>query len=187
MNNAVDQNDRDRPLCVDMDGTLLEVDTMMTSIKLLLRRRPWMVVALGWWMLGGLVSFKRQVAMRITLDPDKLPWRPQVIEFVKQQRAAGRLTVLATASNIKVAQQMADYLGCFDRIIATDDGENLRGEAKVRAIKQQLRTEAYDYIGDSKMDLPVWRQATAALLVAPRPSVREQAEKAGNVARVFAA
>ncbi|MCC6682251.1 MAG: haloacid dehalogenase-like hydrolase [Phycisphaeraceae bacterium] len=186
MSTTVNASDRDRPLCVDMDGTLLAADTMMTSIRLLLRSRPWMVVALGWWMLGGLVHFKRHVAMRITLDPEKLPWRPQVIEFVKQQRAAGRLTVLATASNIKVARQMADYLGCFDRIIATDDGENLRGQAKMRAIREQLGVEAYDYIGDSKMDLPVWRQATQALLVAPRPHVRELAEQAGNVTRVFA-
>jgi phosphoserine phosphatase len=174
-----------RPLCVDLDGTLIKGDTMSTSIVSLLRRRPWMALPLILWRCIGLVYFKRRLVEQITVDPRNLRWRQEVIEFVRQERAKGRQTVLATASNIVTAKIIAEYLGCFDHIVATDRGENLRGRAKARAIRQLLGTQPYDYMGDSYKDLPVWNEAAAALLVAPSPSVEAAARKVANVTHVF--
>lgn len=185
MTDQPQQPDAARPLCVDLDGTLVSTDTMLESILRLLRRRPWTIVTLLIWMTGGLVSFKRKLIARGVVDPAKLPWRQDVIDYVRAQRDAGRVTVLATASNVATAMAVAEYLQCFDCVIATDAEENLRGRTKVRAIRKQLETNTFDYVGDSHRDIPVWAEATQAILVSPTRRVERLAQQRGNVAQVF--
>lgn len=40
----------DRPLCVDLDGTLLATDSLWESLVLLLRIAPLMCLALPYWL-----------------------------------------------------------------------------------------------------------------------------------------
>ena len=42
-----------RPLCVDLDGTLITTDTLWEGVILLFRQRPWIVLAVPFWLLGG--------------------------------------------------------------------------------------------------------------------------------------
>lgn len=63
-----------------------------------------------------------------------------------------------------IAQQVADYLGCFDQVIATHDNQNLRGERKLAAIRTQVGEE-FVYAGDHQVDLPIWVQSKGAIVV----------------------
>jgi 4-hydroxybenzoate polyprenyltransferase len=61
-------------------------------------------------------------------------------------------------------------LGLFDGILASDGVRNLKGAAKLAAIQAYCREHGYaefDYLGDSRADLPIWREARGACLVAP--------------------
>ena len=60
---------------------------------------------------------------------------------------------------------MADHAGIFDEVLATDDGVNLTGEAKARALVERFGRGGFDYAGDAAADLPVWRVARKAILV----------------------
>jgi len=158
---------------------------MLEAVLRELRRRPWMGLVFLWWLRRGVVPFKRMMLRAHIVDPAKLPWRQDVIAFLREQKAAGRRVVLATASNIAIAQVVAEHLALFDHVIGTDQEENLRGVAKVRAIKATLNVETFDYIGDSAWDLAVWRASTEALLVSPTVPIEREARKHGNVTRVF--
>ena len=61
-------------------------------------------------------------------------------------------------------------MGVFDGILASDGARNLKGTAKLAAIQAYCREHGYaefDYLGDSHVDLPIWREARGVYLVAP--------------------
>ena len=76
-----------RPLCVDLDGTLVTTDTLWESVVLLVRRRPWLAFATPFWLVGGRARFKRAVAGAVRLDPASLPYRGPLLDAIRASRA----------------------------------------------------------------------------------------------------
>lgn len=159
------------PLYVDLDGTLIATDLLWESFFELARRRPWELWRVPLWVLGGRARLKQELADRVQLDVEALPYRPEVLEYVRSARAQGRSTVLATASEGRFARAVAEHLGLFDDVIATEDGVNRKGAAKLAAIQAHSPSRRFDYIGDSRADLPLWRAAERAIVAAPGAGV----------------
>lgn len=155
------------PVCVDLDGTLIKTDTLWESLILLLKRWPWQLPLVLWWLLRGKAHLKRALACRVIPDPSVLPYRPQVLEFLEREKEAGKPLFLTTAADERVAQAVAAHLGLFDRVIASDGRSNCAGTAKLRAIRKLLGSRGFTYLGDSTADLPLWEAASQAYLVAP--------------------
>src|SRR5262249_4845395 len=66
------------------------------------------------------------------------------------------------------------------------DGEtNLRGRQKAAALIARFGERRYDYAGDSSVDLPVWENARAALLVGASASTTRRARLRSAVAAEF--
>ena len=53
-----------RPLCVDLDGTLVKSDTLVDSLLLLVRGQPLQAARAPLWLAGGKAAFKAEVASR---------------------------------------------------------------------------------------------------------------------------
>jgi phosphoserine phosphatase len=107
-------------LAVDLDGSLIDTDLLKESVLSLLRSHP---LALAWspaWLARGRARFKHEVAARVDLDITAVPYRQDVMTYLRRCRDAGRTLVLATASNEKYAAQVADHLGLFDEVLASD-------------------------------------------------------------------
>jgi 4-hydroxybenzoate polyprenyltransferase/phosphoserine phosphatase len=158
-------NSSSKPLCVDLDGTLIATDSLWESILLLLREHFWVSFLLPWWLTKGKAYFKNKIAQYVTLDAATLPYRENVLAFLQQEKQQGRTIILATAAHKTIAQAVASHLKLFDGIIASDVDINMKGTTKRDALKQRFGT--YDYIGDSKADLPIFQAAEHAFLVAP--------------------
>ncbi|MCX5796367.1 MAG: UbiA family prenyltransferase [Elusimicrobia bacterium] len=155
----------DLPLCVDLDGTLIRSDLLFESAAALVKARPWFLLALPFWLARGLAFLKRRIAESASLDVSALPFHGPLLERLRAQKASGRRLVLATASDIRLARQVADRAGLFDEVLASHDGINLIGEAKARALVERFGKGGFDYAGDDAKDLPVWRAARKAILV----------------------
>jgi phosphoserine phosphatase len=175
------------PLCVDLDGTLIAGDTLYLSVAMLARRRPWALAALPVALLGGRARLKRAVCDRLVIDAAALPYRASVVEFLREQRAAGRRLVLATAADRRIAQAVAAHLGLFDGIVASDGTMNAKGAGKGAAIRAALGEGEFDYVGDHLADLPVLRAARRGYLVAPSPALLARARAECRIERVFEA
>lgn len=173
------------PLCVDLDGTLIAADTLRVSLGLLARRQPWRLLQAAGCVVGGRAAFKAYVAGCILPDAGALPWRSGVVEFLRGERARGRRLILATAADHRVAACVAQHLGLFDTVIATEGRENRRGEAKLLAIRKLLGNNEFDYIGDSSVDLPLFLAARRVFLVCPSESLRRRVTRIRAVHRVF--
>lgn len=169
------------PLCVDLDGTLIDGDTLLLSLRGLLRQQPRAILTCLPSLLRGRAAFKGAVARRIVPDPALLPWRPTVVHFVRAQHSAGRRVLLTTAAHARIAQSVASYLGCFDGIVATQDGRNAKGVTKVAAIKRWVGDGPFDYVGDSRADVPVFEASRHGYLVSSNAALKARLLPTGRV------
>jgi 4-hydroxybenzoate polyprenyltransferase/phosphoserine phosphatase len=163
-----------KPLCVDLDGTLIATDSLWESLLLLLRHNFWQSFLIPLWLMKGRAYFKHQIAQHVTLDVATLPYRDNVLAFLQREKNNGRLLVLATAAHQKIAEAIAEHLKLFDEIIASDANTNMKGATKRDALKQ--RFGAYDYIGDSHADLPILQAAHEGFLVAPSTTLLKKTQ-----------
>jgi 4-hydroxybenzoate polyprenyltransferase/phosphoserine phosphatase len=166
---------RDKPLCVDLDCTLLRTDSLHELCVALLARRPWEVLQIpGWLLRGGRAGLKAQLTGRVSLDPALLPYRGEVVDLVRESAAAGRPTILVTAADQSLAAAIAAHLGAFSEVIASDGDENLKGDRKAERLAARFGRGNFEYVGDSPADLPVWEAAEGALLAAPTPALQRR-------------
>ncbi|GAB3252626.1 UbiA family prenyltransferase [Chitinimonas naiadis] len=151
-------------LVVDLDGTLTPTDTLVESVILLLKQHPLDLFRLPLWLMLGRAGFKQIIASHTHLPVIDLPWRAALIEYLQEEKAKGRRIVLATAAHHDIADLAAQHLGLFDYVISSDEHRNLKGAAKLDAIRE-LVGDDFIYVGDSAADLPIWKAAHGAILV----------------------
>ena len=163
------EQDLERPLVVDLDGTLIHSDLLWESVVLFLKKnilRAWLLPV---WLFSGKAAFKERLAHEVELDPAALPYDPAVLALVRAERARGRSVVLATGAQRIFAEQVAAHLGLFDLVLATGDGVNLTSHNKARRLAELYGARGYDYIGNAKADLPVWLGCGTAWSVTSKP------------------
>jgi 4-hydroxybenzoate polyprenyltransferase len=173
------------PLCVDLDGTLVKTDLLWESLLLLLKRHPLLILRLPLWLLKGRAHLKGEIACRVTMDVAGLPYNDAVVSYLRKECQGGRELVLATASHIGLARQVAAHLGLFAGGVVGTDQVNLKGLAKLKALEDRFGRQGYDYIGNSTADLPVWSHANQALVVTNSSSLLRRVQQVSQVARVF--
>jgi hypothetical protein len=118
------------PLVVDLDGTLLRTDTLHESAIRLLRDHPLDLALIPLWLTSGKAYMKRRIAGRITLEPSGLPYRQDLLEWLRAERDAGRTLVLCTAADCSIATAVSEHLGIFDAVMSSDGTTNLDGPRK---------------------------------------------------------
>lgn len=175
----------ERPLCVDMDGTLLMTDSLQEKSLSFLKHHFWQAWRLPLWLLGGKANLKRQLAREAPFDVEALPVSEEFLQFLRQEHDRGRSLVLATGAEERTAQQVADRFGIFSEIIASDGRVNRTGSKKVEQLVKKFGRGGFDYAGNSKVDLPIWEAAEERILVNGSASLQHKLEKRGSVLRVF--
>ncbi len=174
-----------RPLCVDLDGTLIATDLFSESGLACLKRKPWLSILLPVWLLRGHAYTKHKLAEQAEIDPAALPYYEDVVQFLREEIAAGREILLVTAADEKFAHDVARHLGVFSAVLASDGKTNVKGRQKLSAIRAHLGSQEFDYIGDSPADLPVLDAATEASLVRPSAHLLLRARRTGRIVRTF--
>jgi len=156
---------QDIPLCVDLDDTLVATDTLWESIFVLLRTCPLCFLLLPFWILKGKAYFKHQIAQHVILNVAVLPYRAELLEFLKQQKEQGRTLILATAAHETIAHAVAQHIGLFDDVLANNEKVNLKGVNKRNELEKRFGYQGFDYIGDSKSDIPIFQAARTFYVV----------------------
>jgi 4-hydroxybenzoate polyprenyltransferase len=179
---AVEEGVRaERPLCVDLDGTLVKSDTFVDSLMVLVRRHPGAFVRSPLWALKGKAHVKSQVASLVTLDVAHLPYNRPLLEYLRDEHASGRKLYLATGADRVLARKVAAHLGIFEDVLASDGAVNLTGRNKLHHLEQRFADDGFDYIGNALPDLPLLQGAQEAMVANPDLSLK-LALKSRNVA-----
>lgn len=173
------------PLCVDLDGTLVRTDLLVESVLGLVKQNILYLFLLPFWLLKGKAHFKHEVARRVELDTALLPYDEPFLAYLREQHKGGRQLILATASNVKLAEAVANYLGLFEDVLASDEVTNNAGGKKLARLLALFGDGKFDYAGNAKVDISIWAHANEAVVVSPLRGVRQAAERQGNVSQVF--
>lgn len=174
-----------KPLCVDLDGTLIHSDLLLESFLLLLKRNPIHLFLVFIWLLKGKAHFKQQIASRVKLNPAALPYNRPFLQWLHQQKAAGRSIWLATASDVSLAQAVADHLQVFDGVLASDGHVNLAGRHKAAALVARFGEKGFDYCGNASVDLAIWAHSAGAVVVNGSADLVKRAQTCAPVAGTF--
>lgn len=175
------------PLIIDLDGTLIHTDMLHESALRAVRDNPVEALRIPYLLTHGKAVLKRRLAQGGSFDATSLPYNTAFIEWLKQQRSDGRKLILCTASDRLIADAIADHLGVFDEVMASDGVVNLAGENKAAALVDRFGRAGYDYAGNSRADLPVWRHARRAVIVNAPANLARAAADCCEVERSFAA
>ncbi|MDE3187099.1 MAG: UbiA family prenyltransferase [Acidobacteriota bacterium] len=159
-----------RPLCVDLDGTLVKSDTLFDALCQLVRSRPWQLWRLPLWLAGGRARLKMEVARCAPLDAQRLPYNTGLLRYLQAQRREGRPIYLTTGADPALAARVAAHLGIFQDVLATDPTTNLTRAKKLARLRQ--RFGQFDYIGNSRADLVLLANAHEAMLANPTAALR---------------
>jgi 4-hydroxybenzoate polyprenyltransferase len=152
-------------LCVDLDGTLLRTDTLWECLIAAWKKQPWLVFLLPLWILAGKSSLKKKLAELGRPDPAFLPYDQDLLEWLRSEHRAGRQIVLATGANELIAHDVADHLGIFSAVFSSNDSTNLVAEEKLSRLRAEYGDHGFEYIGDSRADIPIWRHLGCAHVV----------------------
>ena len=168
------------PLVVDLDGTLIRTDMLHESFFASAQngfRHYWSTVTA---LRNGKACLKAYLADASTIDPDLLPYNPEVLDLIREAKSEGRRVSLATASDRGHAEAIAAHLGLFDGIFASDGIVNLAGATKARVLIDALGDRCFDYVGNDHADLPIWSHARKALVVTNSVALKRQVDLLGG-------
>ena len=153
-----------KPLVLDIDGTLLRTDMLYENF---------------WAGLGTDAPQTIKAAVRLFRDPaalksvvyeiapirvDLLPVNADVLSMAKDAQSQGRPVILASASDQRLVQAVADHYG-FDGAIGSKDGHNLKGSNKAAALVERFGEGGFDYAGDHPVDVAIWDKSDRAIVV----------------------
>lgn len=153
------------PLCVDLDGTLTRTDLLFEAFFVLFKQNPLSIFLCIAWALRGRAYLKEQIAQRVNIDVGVLPYNTELLAWLRSERSGGRELYLCTATNQRLASQIAAHVGLFTGVLASTASNNLLGKNKAQALVEQFGDHGFDYCGDARADVPVWQKARQAIVV----------------------
>jgi 4-hydroxybenzoate polyprenyltransferase len=177
--------DREIPLCVDLDGTLIRSDLLIESALSLLRRNPLYVFLFAGWLLRGKAHLKREIALRTAVDVSLLPYESRLVDWLRNEQGHRR-RVLCTASDRALADAVAAHIGGFDKVLASDGRTNLAGTQKCQGLCAEFGDAGFDYAGNAAPDLHVWQRARRAIVVNAPRRIEREAQRRFTVEHIFA-
>jgi phosphoserine phosphatase len=172
------------PLVVDLDGTLVRSDLLVESVFAHVGANPMRIFGLFSNLARGKAALKAAVAAETPLDVTHLPYDERVLQLIAAARAEGRQVFIASASNERYVEAVAEHLG-VDGWYASSDTMNLSSHAKARLLKETFGEKGFDYVGNDQPDLAVWAVARKCLAVHPSASVLRQLKAISPDAQVI--
>ncbi|WFU33682.1 UbiA family prenyltransferase [Bradyrhizobium brasilense] len=164
----------EKPLVVDLDGSLLLTDVLYESfLNVLPLGLPANFAAVR-ALANGKAAAENHLAQVSELDYATLPYNTCVVELIQAAKERGRKVYLATAANAKHTKAIADHFGIFDGWFASDANTRLSGSLKAETLTAAFGKNGFDYIGNAPADLPVWEIADRAYVVGLFGSVKRR-------------
>jgi 4-hydroxybenzoate polyprenyltransferase len=153
----------------------------METAMAFVRSKPLKVFKMLGWLLKGKAALKEGLALETQIDVSVLPYDPQIIDMINAEKANGRMIVLATASHVSLAERIAEHLQLFDLVLASNANRNLSGNNKRDLLVAHYGEGGFDYVGNSKDDLPIWNVSRQAYVVNPDRGVESRVKAMSQV------
>jgi 4-hydroxybenzoate polyprenyltransferase len=148
----------DIPICLGLVGALLPTDPKHERLLSSVKRTPF--------------------------DAAALPFRPELLQWLRDQHAAGRRLILLSSGDPRFAAGISDALELFDETLCIT-GSGSVAEQRRRTLVDRFGERNFDYVGSEAADLPVWEAARAAVVIGDE-SLAERVRSMTEVVQCFA-
>ena len=151
-----------KPLCIDLDKTLVNQDVFRRTMAVWISRRckPW----IGWPSLNR-NDFKEWLYRNVNLGSIEWTLNSEVVSLMNKSRQEGRNVVLITGNSKAAAEFFASQLAAVTLILPSSKEVAFKGIRKLRKLEELFGIYNFDYIGDSINDLPIWRASNQAYIL----------------------
>lgn len=168
------------PLFVDLDGTLIKSDTLAESVLMLARKTPLKLLGLPMALAKGKGNMKAWLADRMRPVAALLPYRKEFLDYLVAERQAGRDLILISAADQRIVDDVSAHLGIFRAAFGSSRDNNLRGDNKLALIQSICNGSDFDYAGNERTDLKIWKHANSAVVVSRSKSLLEAARSSAR-------
>lgn len=165
------------PLCVDLDGTLVETNTLFEAGLAAIKKNPFRLLRFAFAALKGKAHVKHVIGEYAKEESFTWLFNSKLLAFLRIERAKGRTLILATASDKNIANAIAQELGIFDEVIANTLSHPVRASSKYKLLQERFGKQGFSYAGNSHSDLSVWNIAKSGILVHAKEYVASEARK----------
>jgi 4-hydroxybenzoate polyprenyltransferase len=153
------------PLCVDLDHTFFKTDTLYEHVLSYIRSNPFRLLRVMNWLRQGRSYLKAKLQEHAPLTIDHFPVDEDVFYYLKRMEAKKRPIVLVTGAHQSIADAVIKKWPIFQAAHGSQADHNLVGAAKEKLLVSTYGAQGFDYLGDSKEDLHVWKSARHASIV----------------------
>jgi len=161
-------------LFVDLDGTLIKEDLSNLAFINFLKKKPLkLIFYIGMFLLKGKPYLKEKISKNFLVPFDKLTFNKSALEYVREVKNRHRVVYLISGSHQILVDQVDKYFKIFFESFGTRNNLNMVGDNKIEFIKQELKIQDFDYIGNSKKDLPIWFYSKKIIYTNASKSLRE--------------
>lgn len=166
-------------LALDLDHALLRTDLLYETAVTYLSGNPFRIFHIFGWLTQGKAVLKRRLCERVALDVAHLPVNEDLVAYAERAEQEGRSVGIASACDELLARRIARRFDFVRFVVASDGQSNLKGNAKASLLKERF-PQGFSYAGDSRADLPVWKQASSIILAGASASTTRAAERLGK-------
>ena len=144
-------------LFVDLDGTLIKEDLSDMAFFHSLKNYPFKTLFyLFIFLFKGKSYLKEKISKNFVIPLADLTFNKAALDYIREVKNRHRVVYLISGSHQKLVDQMDKFFNIFFESFGTKDDFNMVGNNKVKFIKENLNIHDFDYLGNSKKDLPIW-------------------------------
>ena len=153
-------------LAVDLDNTLIKTDMSFETLVFVIKNNPLLILKVLYiFILKGKSFAKKYFFENSNIDINDFKINPDIIDFIKKNKKKYIKVILISGSRHEIVRKFYDHTDIFDEYHGSDDNINLVGANKINFINSNYNKITFDYIGDSKKDIPIWKHCGHALIV----------------------
>ncbi len=150
--------DDNKILFVDLDGTLIKEDLSSLAFIDCLKKYPFkLIFYLFNTIFKGKPYLKEKISKNFIVPIDRLTFNKSALEYIRDVKNRHRVVYLISGSHQILVDQIDKNLKLFFESFGTKSNFNMVGKNKVKFINENLKINSFDYFGNSKKDLPIWR------------------------------
>ena len=150
--------DDNKILFVDLDGTLIKEDLSYLAFMDYLKKKPFKILYhLIVFVFKGKPYLKEIISKDFRVPIESLTFNEGAMDYVRDIKNRHRVVYLISGSHQILVDQFQNHLKIFFEAFGTNNKFNMVGQNKVQFINETLNISNFDYFGNSKKDLPIWR------------------------------
>ena len=150
--------DENRILFVDLDGTLIREDLSYLAFFNFLKKYPLkLIIYMLIFIIKGKPYLKEKISKSFEVPIKKLTFNKNALNYIRDVKNRHRVVYLISGSHQILVDQIDQHLKIFFESFGTKNNFNMVGNNKVKFINENLNIIEFDYLGNSKKDLPIWK------------------------------